>query len=111
MNEKIIKPGLIKRIVDLLKDKDQRFTSEDVENVMEAFWQIVIQAILNGDSINLNGYVLIETKHVAERKSRNVVENKEIILPEHYGVRFKAGSKLKNAAMQYTKRQLGVRHE
>lgn len=107
MNEKIVKPGVVKRIVDLLKYKNKKYTQEDVETILSAFWNIVIDAISNGDSVNLNGYATIGTKYMAERKSRNVAENKEMILPEHYRVYFKAGSKLNQAALDFTKKQLG----
>ena len=107
MNEKIIRPGLIKRVVDLLKCRNKKYTQEDVETILSAFWNIVIDAISNGDSVNLNGYATIGTKHMAERKSRNVAENKEMILPEHYRVYFKAGSKLNQAAKDFTQKQLG----
>lgn len=109
MNEKIIRPGLIKRVVDLLKCRNKKYTQEDVENIISAFWDVVISAIENGDSVNLNGYATIGTKYMAERKSRNVVENKEMILPEHYRVFFKSGSKLNKAAMIYTQKQVGVK--
>lgn len=111
MNEKIIRPGVIKRVVDLLKSRNKKYTQEDVETIIFAFWDVVIGAISNGDSVNLNGYATIGTKHMAERKSRNVAENKEMIVPEHYRVYFKAGSKLNQAATALTKKQLGVKHE
>lgn len=107
MNEKIVKPGVVKRIVDLLKHKDKKYTQEDVETILTAFWNIVIDAVSNGGSVNLNGYATIGTKHMAERKSRNVVENREMILPEHYRVCFKAGSKLNQAAKKFTAKELG----
>ena len=44
---------------------------------------------------------------MAERKSRNVAENKEMIVPEHYRVFFKAGAKLNQAAIAFSKKQLG----
>ena len=34
MNEKIIRPGLIKRVVDLLKCRNKKYTQEDVENIV-----------------------------------------------------------------------------
>lgn len=107
MNEKIIKPGLIKKIEDLLKSKNKNCTQEDIKDIISAFWEVIINALENGDSVNLNGYATIGTKLIAERKSRNVIENKEIIVPEHYRVAFKAGSNLNRAAMLYTQKQLG----
>ena len=111
MNEKIIRPGLIKRVVDLLKCRNKKYTQEDVENIVSAFWDVIIDALSNGDSVNLNGYATIGTKYVAERKSRNVAKNREMIVPEHYRVYFKAGSKLNQAATAFTKKQLGVKNE
>lgn len=48
---------------------------------------------------------------MAERKSRNVAENEEMVLPERYRVYFKAGSKLNQAAEAFTQKQLGVKNE
>lgn len=108
MKEKIIKPGIMKRVVDLLKCRNKTYTQEDAENIISAFWDVVIDALQNGDSINLNGYAIIETKHMAERKAMNVVENKVMIVPEHYRVYFKPGSKLNHAAEVFTQKQLGA---
>ena len=90
----------------MLKCRNKKYTQEDVENIVSAFWDVIIDAVSNGDSVNLNGYAMIETKHMAERKSRNIAENKEMIVPEHYRVYFKAGSKLNQAATVFTKKQL-----
>ena len=91
----------------MLKCRNKKYTQEDVETILSAFWDVVIEAISSGDSINLNGYATIGTKYMAKRKSRNVIENQELIVPEHYQVRLKAGSKLKQAAMDFTRKKLG----
>ena len=91
----------------MLKCRNKKYTQEDVENIVSAFWDVIIDAVSNGDSVNLNGYATIGTKHMAERRSRNVVENKEMILPERYRVYFKSGSKLNQAALLFTQKQLG----
>lgn len=111
MGEKIIKPGVMKRVTDLLNYRNKKYTQEDVENIMSAFWDVIINALSNGDSVNLNGYVTISTRYMAERKSRNVAENKEMIVPEHYRVCFKAGSKLNQAVKEFTQRRLRVKDE
>ena len=107
MGERIIKPGVIKRVMDLLNYRDKKYTQEDIENILSAFWNVIINALSNGDSVNLNGYVTIGTRHMAERKSRNLAENKEVTVPEHYRVCFKSGSKLNRAAKEFTQKQLG----
>lgn len=107
MNEKIIRPGVVKRIVDLTKSRNQNYTQEVVNDILTAFFDVVEEAISNGNSINLNGYLTIETQYRKERKARNVSENKEIIVPEHYKVNIKSGSKFNQAAERYTELQLG----
>ena len=107
MKEKIIRPGVVKRIVDLTKSRNQAYTQEVVNDILTAFFDVVEEAISNGNSINLNGYLTIETQYRKERKARNVSENIEIIVPEHYKVNIKSGSKFNQAAMRYTELQLG----
>lgn len=107
MNEKIIRPGVVKRIVDLTKSRNQSYTQEVVNDILTAFFDVVEEAISNGNSINLNGYLTIETQYRAARKARNVSENQEIIVPEHYRVNIKSGSKFNSAAKRYTEMQLG----
>lgn len=107
VNEKIVKPGVIKRTVGLLKCRNKKYTQENVESIVSAFWDVIIDALSNGDSVNLNGYATIGTKYMAERKSRNIAENKEMILPEHYRVYFRPGSKLNQAALTFTQKELG----
>lgn len=107
MKEKIIRPGVIKRIVDLTKSRNQNYTQEVVGDILTAFFDVMEDAVSNGDSINLNGYLTIETQYKKASKARNVYENKEIIVPEHYKVNIKVGSKLNQAAKQYTELQLG----
>ena len=103
---------MIKRIVDITKSRNQKYTQEDIGNILTAFADVVIDAVRNGDFINLNGYVSIKNKYMASHKARNVAENTEVIVPEHYKVKIEAGSKLNNAAMIFTEKQLGGRrHE
>lgn len=111
MNEKIIRPGVIKKIVDLTKSRNQSYTQEIVDDVLTAFFNVIEEAISNGNSIILNGYMTIETQYRAERKARNVSKNQEIIVPERYRVHIKSGSKFNQAAMRYSESKLGVKHE
>ena len=107
MSEKIIRPGVVKRIVDLTKSRKQVYTQEVVNDILTAFFDVIEEAISHGNSINLNGYMTIETQYRKERKARNVAENREIIVPKHYRVNIKAGSKFNKAAEYYTEMQLG----
>ena len=56
--------------MDFLNYKDKEYTQEDIENILSAFCGVIINALSNGGSVSLNGYVTIGTRHMAERKSR-----------------------------------------
>ena len=70
MNEKIIKPGVVKRIVDSLKRKEKKYTQEDIETILSAFWDVVIDAISNGDFVKLNGYATILKESIRFRAEK-----------------------------------------
>ena len=121
MNEEIIKPGLVRKIVDKLdgtkiviggnKETYKRkyhlkYTQEIVDNVISAFLETVEDIIENGDSIKLNGYMTIKPKYYAERKARDVINDIGMTLPEQYRVKVSIGSKLKNACKQFSDRAL-----
>ena len=110
MNEKIIRPGVIKKITDLTRSRNQEYTQEAVSNILAAFCDLIEEAILNGNSVVLHGYMTIEPQYRAERKARNVRHNKEIIVPEHFRVHIKPGSKLNQAAERYTEKRLGIKN-
>ena len=107
MNEKVIKPGVTKRMVDLLKSSNTPYTQEDVENVMAAFWDVICDSIEDGDSIKIKNYVKMEPKYYKSVKlNANGFNNiKENIVPERYRVRFTMGEYLKNACRSLTERE------
>ena len=107
MNETITKQAAVRKVVGLLKDRGRKCTQMDTEAIIDAFWEVIINALSEGNSVKLNGYATIGTRHMAERKAKNLVEDKEVIVPEHYKVHFKAGSKLNHAAMAFTQKELG----
>lgn len=122
MNEKIIKPGIVKKVVDKLdgikiviggnkelykRKYHLKYTQEIVDNVLSAFLETIEEVIENGDSIKLNGYMTIEPKYYAKRKARNIYNDTEIILPEQYRVKVSIGKKLKDACKRFSDIKLG----
>lgn len=106
MREKIIRPGVIRKVLDLTRLRGHKCTQEAVDNILTAFFDVVEDAILNGDNIHINGFMTIGTQYRKERKARNVLQNTEIIVPPHYRVHIKPGVNLQRAAEEYTKNQL-----
>ena len=106
MNERIIKPGVVKMIIDHTKNKNKKYTQETVNDILTAFFDVVEIAIYKGNSIHINGYMTIEPQYRAERKARNVQANTEIKVPPHYKVNIKSGSRFNQAAEHLTERIL-----
>lgn len=48
MNERIIKPGVVKMIIDHTKNKNKKYTQETVNDILTAFFDVVEIAISKG---------------------------------------------------------------
>ncbi len=122
MNEKIIKPGIVKRVVDNLYEtriviggnKEQykrkyhlKYTQEIVNNVIDAFMDVVIEALENGDTIKLNGYMTIEPKYCAERMGNNFHTGERVVIPAQYKAKISVGTKLEEACKRLTEKEQG----
>lgn len=106
MNEKIIRPGVVRKVLDLARSRGHKCTQEAVDNILTAFFDVVKDTISNGDSIHINGFMTIGTQYRKERKARNVLQNIEIVVPPHYRVHIKPGVDLQRAAEEYTKKSI-----
>lgn len=106
MNEKIIKPAMVQKIAKQLKSNGKRYSQEAVNDILSAFLDELVEATENGDSIVFNGYFIIEPQLWKERKRRDIYNNKEVVVPEHYKPHFKAGGRLMKAAQSYTEKML-----
>ncbi len=111
LNEKIIKPCVIRKITDQIKPKYPLLKAEAVNDILSAFFNVITASIEKGDSVILNGYMTILPQYRAKRKARNIAKNSEVIVPEHYKVILKAGTNLKEAAKKLTQKQIGGKNE
>lgn len=111
MNERIIKPGVIQRIFEITKNRNQKYTIEIISNILTAFLDLIETTISKGDSIVLNGYMTIEARHRPQKEIYCAGKGKEITIPEQYRVYIKPGSKLAKAAKCYTEKKLGAMNE
>lgn len=107
MNEKIIKPGVVQKIYDLTKSRNQNYNIETINNILTSFLDVIDDAISKGDSIILNGYMTIEARHRPQKEIYCAGKGKEITIPEQYRAYIKPGSKLAKAAKRYTEKKLG----
>ncbi len=111
MNEKIIRPGVIQRIFDLTRNRNQNYNTEAISNILTAFLDVIEDTISKGDSIILNGYMTIEARHRPQKEIYCAGKGKEITIPEQYRAYIKPGSKLAKAAKQYTEKKIGAVNE
>lgn len=121
MNEKIIKPGIVKKVVDKLEgtkieiggNKEfykrkyhLKYTQEIVDNVITAFMDSIVDIIEEGDSVKLNGYMILEPKYYVEKRARNIYENTEYMMPTQYRVKLNVGKKLEDACKRLSEREI-----
>ena len=98
MREEIIKPGIIRKIIQKVEnDSEQIISEETVDLVLSAFFDTIIETLENGDCIKLKGYMTIYPKLFNSKQVHNVSDNQIISIPARYKPRIKAGSKLENA--------------
>lgn len=122
MKEKIIKPGIVKKVVEKLegtkiniggnkyfykREYNLKYTQEIVDNVICAFMDTITDVIEDGDSVKLNGYMVLEPKYYPARKARNVHEDTEILMPAQYRLKLNVGSRWEEACKRLTERELG----
>ena len=76
-----------------------KYTQKIIANVLDAFWEVVSEAIEDGNSIKINNYIKMEPKYYkAVKLNANGFNNiKENIVPARYRIRFTMGERLKEA--------------
>ena len=110
--EKINRHDMVKKIVDNLSDKKSviggnkilyknkyhlKYTQQIVDNVLEALFDTVMEELENGNMINFQNYFSIKPELRKPKKARNVVTGEDMIIPERYQFKVKAGLLLKQA--------------
>lgn len=116
MNEEIIKPGLVRRVVDKLdgiriviggnkefykSNYHLQYTQEIVDNVLSTLLEVIEGEIEEGNTIRLNGYITIKPVYKNSRLARNVYENIEMKIPAGYKLKLKAGKRLTEACKRF----------
>lgn len=72
-------------------------SKKDVEKVINAFTNVVADALANGDKVQLVGFGTFEVVERAERQGRNPATGDTITIPSSKSPKFKAGKSLKDA--------------
>lgn len=72
-------------------------SKKDVEKVINAFTNVVADALVDGDKVQLVGFGTFEVVERAERPGRNPATGETITIAASKSPKFKAGKALKDA--------------
>nr|WP_122012969.1 HU family DNA-binding protein [Maliibacterium massiliense] len=72
-------------------------SKKDAEKSVNAFVEVVIDALKKGEKVQMVGFGNFEVRERAERKGRNPATKQEIIIPASKSPVFKAGKNFKEA--------------
>lgn len=72
-------------------------SKKDVEKVINAFTNVVADALVDGDKVQLVGFGTFEVVERAERQGRNPATNEPMLIRASKSPKFKAGKALKDA--------------
>ncbi len=73
------------------------FSKKDAEKAVNAFMDVVKEALKNGEKVSLVGFGTFEVVERAERKGRNPQTGAEITIAACKAPKFRAGKGLKEA--------------
>lgn len=107
MNEKIIRPAVVQRILTLTNSKGQKYNCNDIDNIITAFFDVVETELSNGNSIVLANCIVAGLEYTKERRVFCAKTNEYINTPAHYRVKIRPSKRLVGAAKKYTKKVLG----
>lgn len=122
MNSELHKRDIINRISEKLIDEKisiggngkkykrkyhLKYTQKIITNVLDAFWDVISEAVENGDSIKINNYVKMEPKYYKAVKlnSNGFNHIKENIVPARYRIRFTMGERLKESCRRLSQKK------
>lgn len=72
-------------------------STKDAEKVINAFTNVVADALVDGDKVQLVGFGTFEVVERAERQGRNPTTGEAITIAASKSPKFKAGKALKDA--------------
>ena len=80
--------------------KGKNLNGTQAKNLVDAFFQAMSEAIIQGERIEARGFGVFEVKETNPRNSRNPRTGEQFFLPARRKVMFKPGKVLKGALMK-----------
>lgn len=103
MKEEIIKPGIVRRIIERVENENGLVTSpETTDIILTAFLDTVADILSEGDSIKLKRYMTIYSQLYKLKQIKNVSDGSIVNILARYKAKIKTGTKLNNACKNLT---------
>ena len=104
----LVHPGRIRGRAGFDPSLNSAKRMEIIANVLDAFWEVIAEAVEDGDSAKINNYIKMEPRYYkAVKLNANGFNNKKAdIVPARYRVRFTMGARLKEACRRLTKEEM-----
>lgn len=82
-------------LIQLIAEKNPHLYHRDVENVVNAIFDEVTEALANGDRVELRGFGAFSVKHRPARMARNPKTGTKVSVEEKWVPFFKTGKELR----------------
>lgn len=82
-------------------DKNALFTTSDVENILDAYFETVEDCLKAGETINIIGFGKFELSYRAPRVVKKFDSDERMTVPGRYTPKFRAGKRLSACAKIY----------
>ncbi len=82
-------------IVSALADRLE-LTKREADIAVDTVFESIIDAVSNGEKVNIAGFGVFEVKEKAERRGRNPRTGEEIVIPGKKTLSFKPSKNLKD---------------
>ena len=73
-------------------------TIKETGDIVAALQEVIMETLKAGEDIRVPGFGSLEVKDVPERKARNPLTGKDLIVPAHKAVKAKLAKAVKDAA-------------
>lgn len=73
-------------------------TIKETGDIVAALQEVIMETLKAGEDVRVPGFGSLEVKDVAERKARNPLTGKDLIVPAHKTVKAKLAKAVKDAA-------------
>jgi nucleoid DNA-binding protein len=82
-------------------DREVIYTADDVEQMIDATVEAIIDGIKNGEEVGIHGFGYLSLYKKPERRLRRVDNGEWGVVPEHFALKFDSGKNLRMATAVY----------